>query len=138
MAPASATWSACRRCSFAATSACPGTASAWPWSTTWSTATAGNCAPAAAPSAARRAASTCPNRVPRHMDRIEAIERATLAAVPPQRLEEWGGWLLALDDGTVGRAHSAVPLRHGAPPEDVLGTLEARYREAGRRLVLRV
>lgn len=72
------------------------------------------------------------------MDRIEAIERATLAAVPPQRLDEWGGWLLAFDDGTVGRAHSAVPLRHAAPPEDLPVTLEARYREAGRRLVLRV
>ena len=44
---------------------------------------------------------------------IEAIERATLDAMPPQRLERWGDWLLPFDNGTVGRSHSAVPLRHG-------------------------
>jgi len=45
---------------------------------------------------------------------IEAIERATLAAVAPERIEALSGWLLPLDPGTVGRAHSAVPLHHGA------------------------
>jgi hypothetical protein len=39
---------------------------------------------------------------------IEAIERATLAAVSPRRLEELPGWLLAFDEGTIGRARSAV------------------------------
>jgi N-acetylglutamate synthase len=49
-----------------------------------------------------------------HAD-IEAIERATLAAVEPQHLralQALGGWLVPIDDGTVGRAHSAVPLTH--------------------------
>ena len=45
------------------------------------------------------------------MDDIEGIERATFAAMPPQRLEARGDWLLGLDDGTVGRSHSAVPIR---------------------------
>jgi GNAT superfamily N-acetyltransferase len=72
------------------------------------------------------------------MDEIEAIERATLAAVPPQRLVQWQGWLLAFDDGTVGRCHSAVPLRHDAPPPGVLAEIEHRYADAGRPAVLRV
>ena len=71
------------------------------------------------------------------MDDIESIERATLAAVPPQRLEQWGGWLLAFDDGTVGRCHSAVPLRHEAPPPGVLAGIERRYAAAGLPAVLR-
>lgn len=72
------------------------------------------------------------------MDEIEAIERATLAAVPPQRQERWGGWLLAFDDGTVGRCHSAAPLRHDAPRADCLGEIERRYAEARLPPVLRV
>jgi GNAT superfamily N-acetyltransferase len=72
------------------------------------------------------------------MDEIEAIERATLAAVPPRAQETWNGWLLAFDDGTVGRCHSATPLRHEAPPADTLAGLERRYAAAGRAMVLRV
>ncbi|MBC5783812.1 GNAT family N-acetyltransferase [Ramlibacter sp. USB13] len=72
------------------------------------------------------------------MQDIEAIERATLDAVPPRRLVQWGDWLLALDDGTVGRCHSAVPLAHGGASPGVLPELERRYREAGLPLVLRV
>ena len=72
------------------------------------------------------------------MDEIEALERATLDAVPPQRLVHSGGWLLPLDDGTVGRSHSAVPLRHVAPGPDVLADLERHYRAAGLPLVLRL
>jgi N-acetylglutamate synthase len=72
------------------------------------------------------------------MDRIEAIERATLAAVPPQRLERWDDWLLPFDDGTVGRSHSAVPLRHTAPGEHVLPELERRYAAQGLATVLRI
>jgi N-acetylglutamate synthase len=68
----------------------------------------------------------------------EAIERATLAAVPPQRLEVCEGWLLGLDDGTVGRAHSAVPLRHEAPADALVRVIEARYAAAGLRPCLRV
>lgn len=72
------------------------------------------------------------------MDEIESIERATLAAVPPQRLVAWAGWLLAFDDGTVGRCHSAVPLRHDAPAPGALPEIEHRYAAAGLPAVLRV
>lgn len=58
---------------------------------------------------------------------IEAIERATVAAVSPQALEEIRGWLLPFDSGTVGRAKSAVPLAHDAPDSTVLEDIEARY-----------
>ncbi|HYF19948.1 MAG TPA: GNAT family N-acetyltransferase [Ramlibacter sp.] len=63
---------------------------------------------------------------------IDSLERATLAAVPPQQLQELDGWLLPLDDGTVGRAHSAVPLRHEDVRGDLLEAIQARYSE--RRL----
>ncbi len=72
------------------------------------------------------------------MDEVEAIERATLAAVPPQRLVPWEQWLLAFDDGTVGRCHSAVPLHHDAPAPGALAAIERRYADAGLPAVLRV
>jgi len=65
------------------------------------------------------------------MIRIEDVERATLAAVCPAAVEELPGWLLGLDPGTVGRAHSAVPLRHSAPDDAMLALIEARYRAHG-------
>jgi GNAT superfamily N-acetyltransferase len=65
---------------------------------------------------------------------IEAIERATVAAVAPQSVEDIDGWLLAFDSGTIGRARSAVPLRHqlevepGSPGEArLIETVEQRY-----------
>jgi ribosomal protein S18 acetylase RimI-like enzyme len=72
------------------------------------------------------------------MHDIEAIERATFAAVPPRAQEEWDGWLLGLDDGTVGRCHSAVPLNHAAPGDDALHAIEARYAAAGLPPVFRI
>lgn len=63
---------------------------------------------------------------------IESIERATVAAVSPQAQEEVEGWLLPFDNGTVGRAKSAVPLSHAPPDPNVLAHIEARY--AARRL----
>ncbi|MDB5932547.1 MAG: acetyltransferase family protein [Polaromonas sp.] len=68
----------------------------------------------------------------------QAIERATLAAVCPATLEEIPGWLLALDQGTVGRAHSAVPLLHGAPDIAALAAIELRYRAHGLSPVFRL
>ena len=63
---------------------------------------------------------------------IEAIERATLAAVVPQEVEEMPGWLLPFDVGTVGRAHSAVPLRHDASIQaSDIATIVVRYRMRG-------
>jgi len=58
---------------------------------------------------------------------IEAIERATVAAVSPQAQEEIAGWLLPFDTGTVGRARSAVPLAHSAPHAAVIEEVESRY-----------
>jgi len=69
---------------------------------------------------------------------VEAIERATFAAVPPQRVLELPGWLAGLDDGTVGRAHSAVPLRHEQPPNLPLLALETAYASHGLQAVLRL
>lgn len=69
---------------------------------------------------------------------IEAIERATLAAVPPQRQETWHEWLLAFDDGTVGRCHSAVPLRHAPPRPGSVDHIASRYASAGLKPVFRV
>lgn len=72
------------------------------------------------------------------MDDVEAIERATLAAVPPQACEEAAGWLLPFDDGTVGRAHSAAPLRHMPVAGDEADRIAQRYRERGLRPVFRI
>jgi len=69
---------------------------------------------------------------------IESIERATLAAVSPEAVEEFQGWLLPFDSGTVSRAHSAVPLRHVPPGEDMVDQVEARYRARGLRTVFRL
>lgn len=68
---------------------------------------------------------------------VEAIERATVAAVSPAELDEIGGWIVALDPGTIGRAHSATPLRHDLPP-DALPEIEARYARAGLTPVWRI
>ncbi|WP_176695926.1 GNAT family N-acetyltransferase [Phenylobacterium immobile] len=62
---------------------------------------------------------------------IEAIERATVAAVAPRRLVEADGWLIPLDDGAIGRAKSAAPLFHAASP-GMIDAIEAVY--AGARL----
>jgi ribosomal protein S18 acetylase RimI-like enzyme len=69
---------------------------------------------------------------------IAAIERATLQAVPPQRLVAFDGWLVGLDDGTVGRVHSAVPTRHEAGVAGELDAVLASFRAAGREPVLRI
>ncbi len=72
------------------------------------------------------------------MDDCEALERATLAAVPPRAMEEVAGWLLAFDDGTVGRAHSAVPLQHTDEAASRARDVARRYEERGARPVLRL
>lgn len=69
---------------------------------------------------------------------IEAIERATLTAVAPERMVSMDGWLLPLDTGTVGRAHSAVPLHHGAHDPALIDAIAQRYRDAGLRPVFRL
>ena len=58
---------------------------------------------------------------------IEAIERATVAAVSPDLTEEIDGWLLPFAEGTVKRAKSAVPLHRGAVEPATLDRIEDRY-----------
>lgn len=72
------------------------------------------------------------------MELVERIERATLAAVSPQQVQELPGWLLPMDSGTVGRAHAAVPLHHALPVPGLLQDIAARYRQAGYKPVLRL
>lgn len=70
---------------------------------------------------------------------VEAIERATLAALPPLRLAEDDGWLLAENAGAVSRVNSVLPLRAGADP--LSGKIEracAFYRAAGLPPAFRV
>ncbi|UUZ63723.1 hypothetical protein LP417_31300 [Polaromonas sp. P1-6] len=69
---------------------------------------------------------------------VETIERATVAAVSPEALEELDGWLLPFDRGTVSRAKSAVPLRHTMVDESVLGKIEARYEARGMPAIFRI
>lgn len=69
---------------------------------------------------------------------IESIERATLTAVAPARVDALDGWLLPLDTGTVGRAHSAVPLHHGTHDPALIEVMAQRYRDAGLRPVFRL
>jgi len=69
---------------------------------------------------------------------IESIERATLAAVSPEAVEEFQGWLLPFDGGTVSRAHSAVPLHHAPIDGGLVEQIEARYRARGLRAVFRL
>lgn len=68
---------------------------------------------------------------------VEAIERATVAAVAPDEVAEIAGWLVPFDAGTVGRAKSAAPLRHDVDPSAVDEIAEA-YRSRGLRPVFRV
>jgi hypothetical protein len=69
---------------------------------------------------------------------IAAIEQATVQAVAPEQVQRWGDWCLPMDHGTVGRAHSAVPLHHQAARwaqgRDVavaVADIVARYEAAG-------
>ncbi|HVZ42906.1 MAG TPA: GNAT family N-acetyltransferase [Ramlibacter sp.] len=72
------------------------------------------------------------------MDDVESLERATLAAVPPRAQEKIEGWLVALDDGTVGRAHSAAPLMHDDVRVGIVPRIEARYRAQGLQPMFRL
>lgn len=68
---------------------------------------------------------------------IEALERDTVAAVAPPETVEIAGWLAPLDHGTIGRAKSAVPLRHDIGPE-AIGEIEDAYRRRGLRPAFRI
>lgn len=62
---------------------------------------------------------------------VEAIERATVAAVAPREVEQWRGWLAAYDTVSVNRARSAVPLTHAAPDATAVAEIHGRYRARG-------
>ncbi len=63
------------------------------------------------------------------MTEVEAIERATLAAVAPPASTEIGGWLLGFDGGAIGRAKCATPLHHdGSASNTLLDEIESAFR----------
>ena len=68
---------------------------------------------------------------------LESLERATVEAVAPPQVLEIDGWLVPLDNGTIGRAKSAVPLSHDLGP-DALGEIEAAYRQRGLKPAFRI
>jgi ribosomal protein S18 acetylase RimI-like enzyme len=60
---------------------------------------------------------------------IESLERSTVAAVAPPEVLELAGWLAPFDNGTIGRARSAAPLRHdldAAAVDDLVDAYRAR------------
>jgi GNAT superfamily N-acetyltransferase len=61
---------------------------------------------------------------------VEAIERATLAAVAPMELVEDDGWLLAANEGAIGRANSVTALGPGRDPLDTKIDRAASFYEA--------
>ena len=61
---------------------------------------------------------------------VEALERDTVAAVAPTEVLEIADWLVPLDSGPIGRARSAVPLRHNLGPE-AIGEVIAAYLDRG-------
>jgi len=69
---------------------------------------------------------------------IASIERATLTAVAPERIEAIDAWLLPMDPGTVGRAHSAVPLHHGLHALALIDEIAQCYRDVGCPAVFRL
>lgn len=83
------------------------------------------------------AASTPPPQPLTDQD-IEAIERATLDAVAPPAVEQLDRWLLPFDSSTIGRAISAVPLRHNERDATVVRAIAARYAARGMAAAFRV
>jgi GNAT superfamily N-acetyltransferase len=68
---------------------------------------------------------------------VAALERDTVAAVAAPQVLEIAGWLVPLDDGTIGRARSAVPLRHDIGPE-AIGEIVAAYHDHGLKPAFRI
>lgn len=70
---------------------------------------------------------------------IEAIERATIAAVAHDAHEVIGPWILGLRAGSIGRAHSAAPLTHTlVRDEGLIARIEAAYRAKAMSPVFRL
>jgi ribosomal protein S18 acetylase RimI-like enzyme len=69
---------------------------------------------------------------------IASLERATLDAVAPLERQEIDGWLLPFDQSTIGRATSAVPLRHGNLDIQLISTIETLYAKRDLQAAFRV
>jgi ribosomal protein S18 acetylase RimI-like enzyme len=70
---------------------------------------------------------------------VEGVERATISAVAPREVIEIGGWLVALDPGTIRRAGSAVPLSHDLSADPAtLDAIEAAYAGRGLKPAFRI
>lgn len=69
---------------------------------------------------------------------VETLEHSTLDAVVPKSVTEFGGWLLPFDQTTIGRAKSAVPLRHHNIDDCTIADVEALYAQEGLEAQFRV
>jgi ribosomal protein S18 acetylase RimI-like enzyme len=69
---------------------------------------------------------------------IDSLERATLDAVCPATQSELPGWLLPFDPADIGRARSAIPLRHQDLDIAALPAIEQLYRDNGLPPTLRI
>lgn len=79
-----------------------------------------------------------PLQLPLSGQDIQSLERATLDAVAPPAVHEIDGWLLPFDDSTIGRAKSAVPLRHSGVDARDIAHIEAQYAARGLLAAYRV
>ena len=68
---------------------------------------------------------------------IEALERDAVAGVASPETLEIGGWLVPTDNGTIGRAKSAVPLSHDLGPE-ALDEIEEAFAARGLKPGFRI
>lgn len=71
-------------------------------------------------------------------DAIARLERSTMDAVAPPAHDTLDGWLLSYDTATIGRAKSAVPLRHHSLPVTSLSDICARYTRRGLAPIFRL
>jgi GNAT superfamily N-acetyltransferase len=69
---------------------------------------------------------------------IESLETATLDAVAPTSIQTLPGWLLPFDNTTIGRAISAVPVRHTMADLATVSDIESRYQERGMKTQFRI
>ena len=69
---------------------------------------------------------------------IESLERATLDAVCPAAQSELPGWLLPFDAADIGRARSAIPLRHQDLDTSTMPAIEQLYRNQGLPPMFRI
>ena len=69
---------------------------------------------------------------------IASLERATLDAVAPQEVIQYDDWLVPFDASTIGRARSAVPLRHSGLNDASLNAIVKQYQVRGLQPAFRV